>query len=551
MARLGTNILRRLGLATALGDRLQYEKRERRLGQLLAHEREKVAKLKQRLERLEAQDSARSAESRQLYMALTLERHPPELSGRAAVIWADTAARGRLRAQTRGAGLNRADRQAPPNEGGLFADPPTLRPALSASFAPLRVAIASSATSAFQGCPDPRVVTCLIGDPLAEAADVLVFPRAESRTYLAHAALVPEALWRRVREGQARVVLDGSGEGHRHADEVSRDHHAFLLARGVDSSGVLYLTQDRCYREDYLAWSRAEATSPMRVHVFDAFVGRVLSAFDIAGEQVFKHRLARYLRRPDQRSRRFLSLNYTPRATKLLFLLRLLRDGLWERGWISFGPFAAEGDESGQSRATVIKRMLALEGFEDEAATLLPLIDRLEAMDPPVFMAEKFKIHGKQRARAVQAMDLDQYGDCWFSVVSETEMSARLQRITEKPLKPLMSFHPFLILGSPGSLRLLRSYGFESFSGVLDERYDEEPDPRRRFDMVYDQVRRLCAVDEAELARMSAELSETVVFNAAWGLTELPRRFREQLVTRLVDLLLPPGAPLASPQDAS
>ena len=319
----------------------------------------------------------------------------------------------------------------------------------------------------------------------------------------------------------------------------------------MDPSDVLYLTQDRRYREDYLAWSRAEARGPMRVHVFDAFVGRVLSEFDIAGEQVFKHRLARYLRRPPQRSRRFLSLNYTPRATKLLFLLRVLRDGLWEQGWISFGPFAGEGDESGQTRATVIKRMLALDGFEDEARGLLPLMDRLEAMDPALFMAEKFKIHGKQRARAVQAMDLDQYGDCWFSVVTETEMSGRLQRITEKPLKPLMSFHPLLILGSPGSLQLLRGYGFETFSGVLDERYDEEPDPRRRFDMVYDQVRRLCSVDEAELARMSAELSETVVFNAAWGLTELPRRFRERLVTGLVDQLLPGGAPLASPQAAS
>ncbi len=57
--------------------------------------------------------------------------------------------------------------------------------------------------------------------------------------------------------------------------------------------------------------------------------------------------------------------------------------------------------------------------------------------------------------------------------------------------------------------------------------------------MVYDQVRRLCAQDETEMARMEAQLSEIVTFNACWGLTELPRRFNDQVVADLVDQLAP------------
>ena len=155
-----------------------------------------------------------------------------------------------------------------------------------------------------------------------------------------------------------------------------------------------------------------------------------------------------------------------------------------------------------------------------------------------MFMAEKFKLHGKQRARAVQAMEIEEYGDSWFSVVTETEMSDRLHRITEKPLKPLLGFHPFLVLGNPGALQLLRGYGFETFSRVFDERYDTEPNPRRRFDMVYAELRRLCALDEPQIARASAELSEILSFNACWGLTELPRRFRQTLLAGLVDQLV-------------
>ena len=513
-----------------------------RLVAALAHEREKVDKLKRRLERAEAEHDALASEARALYSALTLERHPPKIGTAAAPSWVDTAARARLRAGARGSDIDHSPAEAAPSGGRFCAPPPDLRSAIgpaATSWRPLRVAITNSATSAFRPCADPRVVARPLGDPLVEDADVLVFPRAESMIYLDDARLVSDTLWRRVAEGKTRIVLDASGEGHPHAPDASVDHHRFLQARGVDPGETLYLTQDRQYREDYEAWCRAGSVRPMRVWVFDAFVNRVLSEFQVPGRQVFNHRLARFLERPARRSRRFLSLNYTPRPTKVLFLLRLLRDGLWDEGWISFGGFSSDGQGEGLTAVANVKRLLAMEGFRDDLEELLPFMERLEAAEPIVFMAEKFKLHGKQRPRSVLSTDFDQYDDCWFTVVTETEMSTRFHRITEKPLKPLLGFHPFLILGSRGSLALLRGYGFETFGEVLDERYDEEPDPRRRFDMVYDQVRRLCAMDEAELARRMTALSEVVAFNACWGLTELPRRFRQTLVSGLVDQLAP------------
>ncbi len=536
--RQSGRVRRVAGKAGASGsDGLSNEARERRrLAETLAHEREKVRKLKIRLARLEAAEESNTAEIRRLYTGLTLERQPPELSGFLEMEWVDRAARARLRAQARGGDLD-AHSGAAPLQGGLFDPPPPSRSLPAVARPPLRVAITSIGPSAFVGCTDPRVVARQLGDPLVEAADVLVFPRAEVRTYHEDARRLPDALRQGVRAGRITLVLDAAGEGHPHSAANAEDHHAFLQAHGADAARTLFLTQDRGYREDYEAWARGQGLAPMRVHVFDSYMSRVFSEFDISGDAVFRHRLARYLRRGSQRSRRFLSLNYTPRPTKLLFLLRLLRDGLWDRGWISFAGFVAEGEE-GLTRAAAVKRLLALEGFEEEARTLLPLVDRLEAMEPVMFMAEKFKLHGKQRARAVQAMEIEEYGDSWFSVVTETEMSDRLHRITEKPLKPLLGFHPFLVLGNPGALQLLRGYGFETFSGVFDERYDTEPNPRRRFDMVYAELRRLCALDEPQIARASAELSEIVSFNACWGLTELPRRFRQTLLAGLVDQLV-------------
>jgi hypothetical protein len=44
-------------------------------------------------------------------------------------------------------------------------------------------------------------------------------------------------------------------------------------------------------------------------------------------------------------------------------------------------------------------------------------------------------------------VDLADYHDSWFTVVTETEMRARPSRISAKVVKPLVNFQPFLVVG--------------------------------------------------------------------------------------------------------
>jgi hypothetical protein len=113
-------------------------------------------------------------------------------------------------------------------------------------------------------------------------------------------------------------------------------------------------------------------------------------------------------------------------------------------------------------------------------------------------------------------------------------------RISEKPLKALVNFHPFMVLGNPGALEMIRGLGFQTFPEIIDESYDEELDPRRRFDLVYAEVKRLIALDETELARLEGAVAEKLVFNAEWGLTRLPGVFRDEIDDALIrDILAP------------
>jgi hypothetical protein len=58
--------------------------------------------------------------------------------------------------------------------------------------------------------------------------------------------------------------------------------------------------------------------------------------------------------------------------------------------------------------------------------------------------------------------------------------------ITEKTFKPLAFQHPFVVYGNRGTLRTLRTWGFETFDNLWDESYDELVNHDTRRDAVVD-----------------------------------------------------------------
>lgn len=333
---------------------------------------------------------------------------------------------------------------------------------------------------------------------------------------------VPEALWRRAAERRMHVVLDASSEGALHDRATTKILLQFLKAKGVRGPQVVYLTQERGWEADYNAAFDLPADRRIRVLNADYFIRRYFRGLESAGPALFQARHARFLARAAHRPHRFISLNYTPRESKVVFLLRLMRDGAWDQGVISFGGF---------DRGEGVKPMRVRE-WGEELQALSAYQDRLAALGRTVIGDDT------PGRTPVDDGDLPQHDETWFSVVTESEMRERPSRITEKPCKPLVNFHPLIFLGNPGSLPLLRDLGFETFDGFFDESYDHEADPKRRFAMVYDQVLALSRADETELSRRSDEVAERLVHNARWGLTELPRRFRKRLDYALLNTIL-------------
>jgi hypothetical protein len=78
----------------------------------------------------------------------------------------------------------------------------------------------------------------------------------------------------------------------------------------------------------------------------------------------------------------------------------------------------------------------------------------------------------------------DQGAESLLYLVTETVATGRRHHLTEKTFKPIALGMPFVIVGTQGSLRYLRSYGFRTFGDLWDESYDDEPDDSRRIEKI-------------------------------------------------------------------
>jgi len=104
----------------------------------------------------------------------------------------------------------------------------------------------------------------------------------------------------------------------------------------------------------------------------------------------------------------------------------------------------------------------------------------------------------------------DQAAESLLYLVTETVATGRRHHLTEKTFKPIAMGMPFVIVGTQGSLRYLRSYGFRTFGDLWDESYDDEPDDSKRIEKIA-QVLKL--IDGLEEHRQD-------IFESAWEIIE-------------------------------
>lgn len=110
-------------------------------------------------------------------------------------------------------------------------------------------------------------------------------------------------------------------------------------------------------------------------------------------------------------------------------------------------------------------------------------------------------------------VNFDSLTSALWHVVTETVYFDPKLHLTEKIFKPIVAKRPFILVGAPGNLRYLKSYGFQTFDRWIDESYDQETDHYLRIEKITAELVRLCALDRASLEQMHQEMQEILEYN--------------------------------------
>jgi hypothetical protein len=141
---------------------------------------------------------------------------------------------------------------------------------------------------------------------------------------------------------------------------------------------------------------------------------------------------------------------------------------------------------------------------------------RDEVADPNTKLSEHARQHIEQHLTDIHKLvidnselpgsasaDIPRGVDALWHIVSETVFYYDKLHLTEKIFKPIVSKQPFMLLAAPNNLAYLKSYGFKTFEGIIDESYDLIQDHDTRINAVAAELNRLC--------NMTAEGKQQVV----------------------------------------
>jgi ABC-type transporter MlaC component len=114
------------------------------------------------------------------------------------------------------------------------------------------------------------------------------------------------------------------------------------------------------------------------------------------------------------------------------------------------------------------------------------------------------------------------YAQTGMEIVLETLFDDSRLHLTEKALRPIACGKPFMLVATAGSLKYLRSYGFETFGNLIDESYDLESDPVARLNAVIREMTRIAAMNSLDKIvlwnqlHQIAERNKQRFFSAEW-----------------------------------
>lgn len=313
--------------------------------------------------------------------------------------------------------------------------------------------------------------------------------------------LITADILHNIKEKTIMLAIDSTSEAY--YDMVDS---IFLLIKKYDipSSQVL-LIADSPYLKDYMI-KRSEyyQLEPFNIewyhHWQRVMKGAMYGEFQLEIGDSIPNLKSPLLQ--DKFEKKFITLNRRMRPHRCLLLTLLNQKNLIDEGYCSFDKLDVETYEYNMKDYKIIPNA--------------NVIDRL-----PLYL--DFDLSDDYNpCYSGQRLLFQYYRKSYFSVVTETYSSNETDPVflSEKTFRAIAHKHPFVIISTQGSLKMLKDMGYKTFDGLIDESYDDIPDEFERINKVVNEIERLCKLSPSELLEFKTRALEIVEFNFAKLMTK-------------------------------
>jgi hypothetical protein len=204
----------------------------------------------------------------------------------------------------------------------------------------------------------------------------------------------------------------------------------------------------------------------------------------------------------------FVCFNKLHRKHRLKLLAEAIRNDWLDKSFYSFeGATTDWFDETRRIGLPVSNQDLkSIESIQDKLPLRLNITDQREN---PVDVREE---------------DLQYHQDSYFSIITETvfepyhpgeQLMGYMNTLflSEKIYKPFAFKHPFIAVAWHGAIKALRDRGYKTFHPYIDESYDDETDPEKRFQMIIKEIKRLEQFTTEEWIEWQKNIKPIVEYN--------------------------------------
>lgn len=208
------------------------------------------------------------------------------------------------------------------------------------------------------------------------------------------------------------------------------------------------------------------------------------------------------------RPKKFMSWNRSiNRGHRLGIAHLVLKYNLFEEGIFSFLSLPPEReyfklpdelgqliDESPEKLQSIIKNIIGM----------IPLEVDTQILEP--WAKEGFQTNENNKKEF--------YLDAYLHITSETSFQLHhTPFLSEKTFRPILNLQPFLYFGNYKGLEEIRKLGFQTFPQHINESYDLEEDPKKRFQMLEKEWTRFMSMSQKELHDWYFSLTDILLYN--------------------------------------